>query len=769
MQIGLGDRKIISGDGNPQEAKLWIIGEAPGATEDEKGKPFMGGSGQVLDGILTQVGIKRGECFLDNVIQYRPKGNDFSTFYNGNTPTPELLRAHESLRERVRQFRPNVVVALGNEPLFALTGKKGITKWRGSILEFEGIKVIPTIHPAAIMRIYEQRTPSVFDWGRIKEEALTPTLPPIFTPSYLINPNYFQVMETLERLHDYEYLSFDIETQERTNNISCIGFAWSNTEAVCIPICYGANSWWTPLQELAIIKSIVRLLQSPTTKFIAQNAAFDLTFLQDFWGVQVEKVNLWMDTMIAHHCVYPELPKSLAFLCSIYTTHPYHKDIAFEGGNSDSLWYYNCTDCTVTYECAFAIKKEAEEFGTWDFYREHSHKLIKPLLGMQTRGVRIDTKKRAEIDAKLSDDLINLQARLDKTVGHPLNPNSPKQMCEFLYTELKLPKQFGKTGGLTADEDAIDTLNKYFKNPIFDIVLDIRGIRKLLSTYIRAPLDGDDRIRCSYSITGTETGRLSSRESVYGTGTNLQNIPRGELVRSIFIPDEGKIFVNADLSQAEARVVAYLAQEENLQRVFEQGGDIHRRNAARIFNVREEQVTETQRDLAKATVHACNYKIGKNKFATITNIPASKAHELIMQYYAMFPNIKNWHVEVEGQLRKYKTLVTPWGRKRQFFGRWNDELIRAGVAHVPQSTVGDLLNKALVKMWYASPIGWELLLQNHDAVLYQVPKETDPMHIYKFFHHYMELPITIHGKTFQIPCDIKVGDSWGSLHKLVIK
>ena len=134
----------------------------------------------------------------------------------------------------------------------------------------------------------------------------------------------------------------------------------------------------------------------------------------------------------------------------------------------------------------------------------------------------------------------------------------------------------------------------------------------------------------------------------------------------------------------------------------------------------------------------------------------------------MFPNIKNWHKEVEQQLRRFKLLETPWGRKRMFFGRWNDDLIRAGVAYVPQSTVGDLLNLALVKMWYAMPLGWELLLQNHDAVLCQVPTETNPMHIYKFFHHYMELPITINAKRFIIPVDIKVGSNWGNLKKLEI-
>jgi len=755
----------VKGDGNVQ-AKIWLIGEAPGATEAASGKPFVGGAGRVLDGILRDSGIKRDETFIDNVIQWQPQKNDFGKYYEDSKrerPTQELLRAHDRIREDVRLHRPNVVVALGNEALFALTGRKYITKWRGSILGCHGVKVIPTIHPAMVMRQYEFRPVSILDFKRVKEEARTPDFPTPYHDQFLINPTYEQVMETLEFLHTQPYIAFDIETA--INQIVCIGFGWARDKSVCIPIFFGSNSWWSKEEELAIIKEIKRLFANTRIKFIAQNAQFDMIFLKDKWDVDVP--SLWMDTMIGFHCVYPELRKGLAFLCSIYTKRPYYKGMTGTGEGPSNLWTYNCLDTVVTWECAHEIRKELEEFGTLDFYLQNSHKLIQPLIRMQRRGIKIDLDKRAKTDEVLSKSEVELLERLQKAVGHELNPSSPKQIKDFLYEELKLPPQIKRsTGKLTADEGAITELAKKYPNPIFDLILEIRGIRKMLSTYIRAPLDEDGRIRCSYVITGTETGRLSSRESVYGSGTNLQNIPRGDIVRGIFIPDKGKTFVNVDLSQAEARVVSYLAKEERMQKLFNSGGDIHRRNASFLFNKREEEVTKEDRQLAKTLVHAANYGIGPRTFSKHIGSTEEKARTLLNQYYAMYPGIKLWHREIGERISRARILRTPLGRARMFFGRWGPDLVKEAIAYIPQSTVSDILNRGLINASNNLPTDWELILQVHDSVLMQVPKDTHPMHIFKFAKHYFEIGIEIERERMVIPIDIKVGDNWADMKKL---
>ena len=764
----------VLGEGS-RESKLWLIGEAPGSNEEHHGRPFCGGAGTVLDGILKTTGIKRGECYVDNIMQDRPKGNDFGQFYldkGRKHASPSLLDGHERIKQLIRQHRPNVVVCLGNESLFAVIGHKEILNWRGSILNLDGVKVIPTIHPAMVMRQYEFRPISVMDFNRIKEESLTPNLPTPYEDRFVLNPTFEQVMYYLtDFLPKQKRLSFDIETGNR--QIICNGFGWSEREAICIPMFFSSSSWWKSVEEeVAIIKASNKLFANPNIEFIAQNAQYDMTYLKDLWGTDV--VNLYFDTMIGFHCLHPELKKSLGFLTSIYTRRPYHKGMigkkgVAKGATPTDLWHYNCLDCVTTWECAHKIEAELAEFGTLPFYREHSHQLIKPLMEIQRRGIRINLEKRAQIGKNLEKDVEDLQTRLNTAVGHELNVASSKQMIDFLYGELKMPPQRNRlTKGLTADADAIEFLAKKFPNPAFTLILDIREIRRLLENYIRATVDGDERIRCSYKITGTVTGRLASAKNVYGGGTNLQNIPRGELIRSMFIADEGMTFINIDLSQAEARLVAYLSGDVQMQRLFEQGGDVHTRNASMIFGVKLEDVSPEQRQMAKALVHAANYVIGYKKFAKITGLTENRAQELLFQYYAQYPSIKTWHREVEDVLGKTRILTTPLGRKRMFFGRWGQDLIREAVAHVPQSTVGDLLNWGISRSWTAFPQDWSIVLQGHDSVLVQVPKVADRMHIYKFFKHYYEIPFEVNKKIITIPVDFKEGTDWGNMKKMEV-
>lgn len=757
---------IVQGMGN-KSAKIWLIGEAPGVQEDKMGKPFVGGSGRILDGMLSEVGIKREDCYIDNVIQQRPKGNNFGIYYQDKAkrnPTPELAKAQARLQELVREYKPNVVAAFGNEAMSALLGKKGVLNWRGSILGCHGVKVIPILHPALIMRQYEHRPITVLDLRKVLEESKSNYFPnPEAEDKFTLGLPFEGIISKIEELHKQPYIAFDIETSQ--TQILCLGLGWSNHDSLCIPIFYGGSSWWTFEQEVAIIKKIKELFLNPNINFIAQNAQFDMIFLKDKWGVEV--TNLWLDTMIAFHCLYSELRKGLGFLCSIYTKRPYYKGMLAGHGTPDELWKYNCLDTVVTYECAMAIQAELKEANLEDFYRNNSHKIIKPLMEMQRQGVKINVAKRASVDKNLSEELEALTLRLHKAVGRELNPNSPKQMTHFLYNELKLPPQRNKvSGNLSANADAITTLLQRFPNPVLNLILDIRKIKKLLSTYIRAPIDKDERIRCSYAITGTETGRLSSRASVYGSGTNLQNIPRGEIVRSLFIPDPGTYFINADLSQAEARVVAFLSQDERLQALFASEGDIHITNAARVFRKRIHEVSDKERQLAKTLVHAANYGIGPRTFSKHVGTTENEAANLLNQYYALYPRIKTWHLEVKDFLKTSRVMTTPMGRRRVFFGRWGPDLIREAMAFIPQATVSDLINLGIIRAWKNLPPEWKIMLQVHDSILMQVPIDSEPMHIHKFIKHYFENTIEIHNKKLKIPIEIKVGNDWAHLKKM---
>ncbi len=258
------------------------------------------------------------------------------------------------------------------------------------------------------------------------------------------------------------------------------------------------------------------------------------------------------------------------------------------------------------------------------FYETTVHPLILPLLQISLHGVAIDhalrTQALHDYEAKERD----LTTRFHALVGGPLDPHSPKQLMTYVYdqhhvkpiTRHRINVRGERLHTQTLDETAIEELLTRSLPPIVQealrLVLEIRGTHKVLATYLKAPLDPDGRLRCSYVITGdredamggTTTGRLSSRKTPHERGTNLQNVPPG-VARQMVIPDPGLTFVMADLSQAEARVVAYLAQETRLIQVFEEGGDIHRKNATAIFRTPEASVTPEQRQLAKKIVHAC--------------------------------------------------------------------------------------------------------------------------------------------------------------------
>jgi DNA polymerase-1 len=491
-----------------------------------------------------------------------------------------------------------------------------------------------------------------------------------------------------------------------------------------------------------------------------------------------------MDTMLAHHCVYPELPKALDFLCSMYTDQPYYKD-NIRSNDPEVYWRYNALDACVTKEVSEALEKELREFRTADFYFKYVHKLIGPLMEIGHRGVLVDMRYRQEMSERYKREINGLQTQLDAAVGHPLNVNSHKQVSTYLYDELKNEKQMKlrkrkgkdeKEETISTDAAALSKLMHKMGNENLGTILEIRERKKLLSTYFEAAVGDDGRMRTSYNIAGTKTGRLSSSETIFGDGLNIQNVPDGD-ARALFIADPGCVFVQGDLSQAEARVVAYLARDERLIRVFEEGGDIHRKNASIIFGVAEQDVSPAQRQLAKKIVHASNYGMGPRRFKDVCweelrlEVTEAEAKRYQRMYFSQFLGIERWHLEVQCQLRRNRTLTTPYGRKRIFFGYLGDDLFREAYAHVPQSTVSDHLNHSLLELHATfrqrSLLGASLTMQVHDSLMAQCPVNKAE-EVAEIMHRVMDRPIQINGLSCRIPVEFKTGNCWGRLSKLSV-
>ena len=327
----------------PRDAKVIVVGEAPGKNEAEKGIPFVGAAGELLDRAFDQANralgrivLRHNDVFITNICHVQPPGNDFDYFIKPK-PRPELMLGIIQLKKDIEEIKPNLVIALGAWPLKILCGKNGISKWRGSILEstlVKGQKVVATFHPASIFRMFDNHGILQTDIRRCAEEAGSRE---ILLPqrTFYIAPSGDVLATLVAELANSEWLSIDIECFERSDGsweISCVGFSDRADRAVVIP-------WRSPGGPQAIT-----ILCGCSAAKIFQNGQFDITVLEDN---HVRVNNTRWDTMYAHHSIYPEcagaedeikkmqgrkgssksaLGKGLAYQTSVYTKEPFYKD-----------------------------------------------------------------------------------------------------------------------------------------------------------------------------------------------------------------------------------------------------------------------------------------------------------------------------------------------------------------------------------------------------------------------------------------------------------
>lgn len=761
-------RLIQSG---PRTAKIIACGEAPGAMEDQTGIPFSGASGEDLNRYLTDVKIDRHtEVFVTNVVHERPPNNKFEAFLK---PQPKLclLQGILQLKKDIQDIRPNLVIALGDVPLRFLTNKHSITKYRGSILEcalVKGVKVIGTYHPASVFRMYENKALIQLDMKRMAEEA---KFPEIVLPQRDIRV-WPEGAEWVEEMFNAEWLSVDIEGTP--DGIHCVGFSDKASRALVVP-----------LRASEADGVIRRLLASPSAKCGQNFGQYDLTVLEDR-GYEVK--NFQWDIMYGHHALLMEaasggdevkalrggkagakspLAKGLGFQVSIYTKEPFYKDDGKLWSRLDTLspadlhnfHIYNGKDAACTYEIREVQERELAAFGTRHVF-DHEMRILPLLRQMSRRGVLIDLKLREELRVQYTNEISNLQAFLDKSAGKSLNVKSAPDMHKLLYETLGLPVQYHReTKRPTADKDAIAKLASKYQHPVLMTIVEIRRRRDLIERYINADVDADGRLRCLFDPSGTRTGRLASRANIYGSGTNLQNIP--PKIRKMFIADPAKVLFYVDLSQAELRVVAYLARCDSLIEAFASGRDIHKENSERFFG----SYSEDKRLAVKRTVYGSIYGEGVDRIVAVAaaeNPPIRLVRSEVATaqegFFMLYPEIKEvWWADVRRDL-KYRLLTTPLAWKRQFFGRWDSvQFINEALAFIPQCTVGVL---AEIGMLNASKVeGAEVLLNEHDAILGQCD-EGDVSTVVPRVIEAMQVPIEVHGRTLTIPAEAKVGRNW---------
>lgn len=750
----------------PLDAKIVIIGEAPDNEENIQGIPFVGAAGNLLDSILSGIGIDRDSIYLTNVIKYQPPRNNLNKLGEIGL---DLDTCIQELEAELDTLNPNIVIPLGAAALKATTGLNNIKNWRGSILSgYKGYKTLPTLHPAKALRQWINVHLIARDLKKALAQSVSPDIN-LDSRTYITNPTFLEVVKWLDIFKSSEYLCIDLETFYRKGAIRCIGLCDNPSIGISIPMLRGYKREWSEDEETYILETIRELLIDKGVKKIAQNAPFEMLQLEELtYGTNW----IYMDTLRAHSLLYPEWPHDLALLTSIYTDMPFYKEeskIASDKGDFTLYQEYNVKDVLATFETALKLEVELGTLKQTAFYHELDNPLMYSLWKIQRKGVKIDINRRDKHKKAEESKLLDLEQRFEAKVGYTLNVKSSKQMCKFLYTDLGLTKQYmtnPKTGkkALTANAKALEKLYSKYNLPELVMLEDMSKLRTLIEGFLNRKLSIDNRFRTAYGI--TKSYRLKSKKDLLGEGTNLQNIPPS--IRDTFIPDNfsltpllqvhdeldwsfWNLWIKADLAQAEARVVAWEAEDEAMIRLFESGGDIHKLVASYIFDKDVSDITKDERQLSKKIVHAVNYGMGVYTFANNARVSIPYARIIMNQYKDAFPMIFYWQAKIEQEIKSTRTLKSPTGGIRRFYGRLDKATFREGFSWIPQNVIATIINKALIRLdnMYLADI-------------------TDINTILPILKKELEQTIYIKGRPLIIPVDFKVGPNWGNLTEVVV-
>lgn len=781
-------KRIVPGVGNKNQPQIAIVGEAPGKQEAQKGRPFVGSSGKLLQSLFFRAKLSWDRCYITNVVKERPPGNNIKKFVKLKNKYPKETEEYKKyvdyLKEELKEVQPNVVLAVGNVSLYALTGERGITKWRGSIMEstlIPGLKIIPTIHPAAAQRNYMYQYYIFNDLQKLNEEK---EYSEIRRPEllYYTDPTFEKIMNYLENCKKADLVAFDIEVggfKIGLSEVSCISFSKDKESAISIPFTRGGKPRWSVENELKIWNTIADILENPNIRKVAQNRFFDGHFLFRRYGIITKNCE---DTMIAQAINRPDFPKGLDFINSMFTKIGYYKADGKEWfggrGNEEQFWLYNAKDSMVLSLVWDDMEQELKEHGNWETYQAQNG-IVESLIFMSEHGIKIDAEGLEQKNKETKKELEEIEELFYEMAGREINLRSHKQLKEYFYGDgeenlgLK-PYKSRSTGKPTTNKRALRQMAKPIQRrpavPEAKLLLRHRKLSKLKGTYYEMNYDDDNRVRSSMNPVGTRTGRLSSSENIFGTGTNLQNQPYA--MKEFFLADEDYVAYEIDLAQAENRIVAYVAPEPKLIEAFENDIDIHSRTASYIFGKDESEIShkegsapqfgngdQSERYWGKKANHAFNYGQSAKAFAQQMQISRGEANKIHRAYFNAYPGIHKYHNMIKQKLQKDRTLTNLFGRRYTFLDRWDYRLFNEAYAFIPQSTIADTINR-----WGLIPIYEEmddviLLNQVHDSVVFEIPKSIPYIEHAKYIKKicdYLSQPLTWHGREFRIPCELKI-------------
>ena len=616
-----------------------------------------------------------------------------------------------------------------------------------------------------------------------------------FAPTSTSEPEFssFKTLKTVP--HKYELVDNEEEMVKlrdffRTNDFLVLDTETTSTSAIdaeLVGLSFSVKeheAYYVPIptnreEALRIVNIFKPLYEEVKILKIGQNLKYDLEVLRNY-GV-VLKGQMW-DTMIAHYLIQPELRHNMDYMAEVYLHYQtIHIDelIGPKGKNQRSMrdlsptlvYEYACEDADITLQLKNKLEPELKKHDCEKLFYDIEMPLMPVLADMEMNGVCLDTDSLAETSKQLTERMFELEGRIYELAGLQFNIASPKQVGEILFDKLKIVEKAKKTktGQYVTSEEVLQQLRN--KHEIVADILEHRGIKKLIGTYIDAlpklinPRTG--HIHTSFNQTVTATGRLSSSDP------NLQNIPiRGEdgkEIRKAFVPEPGCLFFSADYSQIELRVMAHLSQDPQMIEVFREGKDLHAATAANIYKKPIDEVTRDERTKSKRANFGIIYGITVFGLAERLNIPRDEAKMLIDGYFETFPQVHDYMEQSKEIARKQGYVTTLFGRRRYLPDINSQNSVVRGFAernaiNAPiQGTAADIIKVAMIHIFNrfkAEDIKSKMILQVHDELNFSVyPEEKE-----KVEHIVIEEMQNAFQMAVPLVADSGFGDNWLEAH-----
>ncbi len=594
--------------------------------------------------------------------------------------------------------------------------------------------------------------------------------------NYILVDTKIKRSDLISKLFTQKSLCFDTETTGLdmfTSDLVGMSFCYKTGEAYYVSLPVDKS------EAKAVVHEFKVIFENDRIEKIGQNIKFDLLMLLQY-GIELK--GKLFDTMIAHYLVQPELRHGMDYLAEIYlkyrTIH-YEEMIGGKGKNQpdirtvepEKLCDYAAEDADITFRLKQILEVELKNNDLEKLFYDIEMPLMKVLATMEHTGVRIDSEALIQSSVILTNEMLNLEKEIHQIAGFEFNVSSPAQVGEILFDRLKLDDKAKKTktGQYSTAEDVLEKIRS--KHPIIGKILDYRGLKKLLSTYIDAlpqlisPITG--RVHTSYNQTVAVTGRLSS------TNPNLQNIPirdaQGKEIRKAFIPDDDCIFLSVDYSQIELRIMAHLSSDANMMDAFNQGLDIHSATAGKIFNIPLNEVSSDMRRKAKTANFGIIYGISAFGLSDRLGISKTEAKEFIDGYFQTYPDVKKYMDSSIQKAKKMGYVETLLGRKRTLPDINSQNSIVRGFAernaiNAPiQGTAADIIKIAMIRIQNRlekENLQAKMTMQVHDELNFTVPKnELDTVRnlVVDEMEHAIQLRVPL-------IADCGVGNNWLEAH-----